>query len=93
MSIAANNYKFYKEFSIVAERVISEMFKTERSTTMLEFIRRVLERTQVEEYIVLTSLVLLYRLKLRLVCLTQCACVADRAYSQTYKGAALVDCL
>lgn len=67
MSIAANNRKFYQEFSIVAERVISEMFKTERSAGMLEFIRRVLERTQVEEYLVLTSLVLLYRLKLRLV--------------------------
>ena len=67
MSISANNHQFYQEFSIVADRVISELFQTERSANMLEFIRRVLERTQVEAYLVLTSLVLLYRLKLRLV--------------------------
>lgn len=66
--------KFYHEFSVTANNVISELFHTQKTESIEIFIRKVLERTQIEPHLVLSTLVLLYRLKMRLVGLVFISC-------------------
>lgn len=62
------NEHFYKQFSNIAAKFISELFNTHSHSLyrIQSFILNILQRTQIEPLVVLSSLVLLCRLKLML---------------------------